>query len=52
MPALNKNTLTQAVDLPTWEWTRFAPAVSSALSSSCSADNGNFLASEYGRYLY
>lgn len=52
MPALNKNTLTQAVDLPTWEWTRFAPAVSSALSSTCSADNGNFLAAEHGRYLY
>jgi hypothetical protein len=52
MPALNKNTLTQAVDLPTWEWTRFAPAVSSAISSSCSADNGNFLASEHGRYIY
>lgn len=52
MPALNKNTLTQAVDLPTWEWTRFAPAVSSALSSSCSADNGNFLPSEHGRYIY
>jgi hypothetical protein len=52
MPALNKNTLTQQVDLPTWEWTRFAPAVSSAISSSCSADNGNFLASEHGRYLY
>jgi hypothetical protein len=52
MPALNKNTLTQGVDLPTWEWTRFAPAVSSALSSSCSADNGNFLQSEHGRYIY
>lgn len=52
MPALNKNTLTQAVDLPTWEWTRFAPAVSSALSSTCSADNGNFLPSEHGRYIY
>jgi hypothetical protein len=52
MPALNKNTLTQGVDLPTWEWTRFAPAVSSAISSSCSADNGNFLPSEHGRYIY
>lgn len=52
MPALNKNTLTPQVDLPTWEWTRFAPAVSSAISSSCSADNGNFLASEHGRYIY
>jgi hypothetical protein len=52
MPALNKTTLTQQVDLPTWEWTRFAPAVSSAVSSSCSADNGNFLPSEHGRYIY
>jgi hypothetical protein len=52
MPTLNKNTLTRQVDLPTWEWTRFAPAVSSALSSSCSADNGNFLPSEHGRYIY
>jgi hypothetical protein len=52
MPTLNKNTLTRQVDLPTWEWTRFAPAVSSALSSTCSADNGNFLPSEHGRYIY
>lgn len=52
MPFLNKNTLTPQVDLPTWEWTRFAPAVSSAVSASCSADNGNFLAAEHGRYLY
>jgi hypothetical protein len=52
MPALNKNTSIQQVDLPTWEWTRFAPAVSSAISSTCSADNGNFLPSEHGRYIY
>ena len=52
MPALNKNTLGKQVDLPTWEWTRFAPAVSSAVSSTCYADNGNFLASEHGRYIY
>jgi hypothetical protein len=52
MPTLNKNTLTRQVDLPTWEWTRFAPAVSSAISSTCSADNGNFFPSEHGRYLY
>lgn len=52
MPALNKNTLTQGVDLPTWEWTRFAPNVSSAISSTCSADNSNFLPSEHGRYIY
>jgi len=52
MPTLTKNTLTNAVDLPTWEWTRFAPEVSSAISSTCSADNGNFLPSEHGRYIY
>jgi hypothetical protein len=52
MPALNKNTLAKQVDLPSWEWTRFAPAASSAISSSCSADNGNFLPSEHGRYIY
>ena len=52
MPALTANTLTRQVDLPTWEWTRFAPAVSSALSSTCSADNGNFLPEEHGRYIY
>ncbi len=52
MPALTSNTLTPQVDTPVWEWTRFAPAVSSALSSTCSADNGNFLPSEHGRYIY
>jgi len=52
MPALIANTLARQVDTPVWEWTRFAPAVSSALSSTCSADNGNFLPSEHGRYIY
>ena len=52
MSALNKNTLQRQVDLPTWEWTRFAPAVSSAISSTCSADNGDFLQTEHGRYIY
>lgn len=52
MPALNKNTLTRQVDMPVWEWTRFAPAVSSAVSSTCSADNGDFLQTEHGRYIY
>jgi hypothetical protein len=51
MPALSKNTLTPQVDLPTWEWCRFAPAVSAAVSSSCSADNSEFSA-EHGRYIY
>ena len=52
MPALSKNTLTRQVDMPVWEWTRFAPAVSSAVSSTCSADNGDFLQTEHGRYIY
>jgi len=52
MPALTSNTLTRQVDMPTWEWTRFAPAVSSAISSSCIADNGDFLPDEHGRYIY
>lgn len=52
MPTLSNNTLTPQVDLPTWEWTRFAPAVSSAIASTCSADNPNFLSTEHGRYIY
>jgi hypothetical protein len=52
MPALTSNTLTRQVDLPTWEWTRFAPAVSSGISSTCAADNGNFLPEQHGRYIY
>lgn len=52
MPALTSNTLMKQVDIPTWEWTRFAPAVSSAISSTCAADNGNFLPEEHGRYIY
>lgn len=52
MPALTSNTLTRQVDLPTWEWCRFAPAVSSAISSTCAADNGDFLEAEHGRYIY
>jgi hypothetical protein len=52
MPALTSNTLTKQVDMPTWEWTRFAPAVSSAIASTCSADNGNFMPEEHGRYIH
>lgn len=52
MPALSKNTLTKQVDLPVWEWCRFAPAVSSAISSTCAADNSDFLQDEHGRYIY
>lgn len=52
MPVIATNTLTRQVDLPTWEWTRFAPAVSTAISSTCAADNGDFLQAEHGRYIY
>jgi len=52
MPALTKNTLSTQVDLPSWEWTRFAPAVSSALSSTCAPDNMGFMQTEHGRYIY
>lgn len=45
------NTLKTQVDLPVWEWTRFAPAVSSAISSACSADNSNYHPT-HGRYIY
>ena len=45
------NNLKKQVDLPVWEWCRFAPAVSSALSSTCTADNSNFNVIS-GRYIY
>mgnify|MGYP000042904911 CR=1 FL=1 len=45
------NNLKKQVDLPVWEWCRFAPAVSSALSSSCAADNSLFT-TQHGRYIY
>jgi len=50
-PKLTTNTLIRQVDLPTWEWIRQMPAVSSALSSGCTAHNGNFHPS-HGRYVY
>jgi hypothetical protein len=46
------NTLKKQVDLPVWEWTRFAPLVSSALSCSCAPDNTSFNAATHGRYIY
>lgn len=52
MPTIASNTLSLQTDIPTWEWTRFAPAVSSAISSTCAADNGDFNQAEYGRYIY
>ena len=49
--ALSNNQLRVQVDTPAWEWCRFAPAVSSALSCSCTADNSNFNTVS-GRYIY
>lgn len=43
--------LRKQVDLPTWEQLRFAPAVSSALSAACSADNPDYN-EDFGRYIY
>ena len=45
------NTLKKQVDLPVWEQLRFAPAVSAAVTSACSADNSLF-SEENGRYIY
>lgn len=45
------NTLRTQVDLPVWEWLRFAPANSSGLSCTCAADNSNYHP-QHGRYLH
>ena len=45
------NALKKQLDIPVWEWTRFAPAVSSAISCTCNADNSLFH-SQHGRYIY
>ena len=45
------NSLRTQVDLPVWEWMRFAPAVSSAISSTCTADNATWTARD-SRYIY
>lgn len=45
------NNLRKQVDLPSWEQLRFAPAITSALSSSCSADNPD-LHESHARYIY
>ncbi len=45
------NTLKNQVDIPVWEWCRLAPGVSSALSSTCTADNSLYHVS-FGRYIY
>jgi len=45
------NTLRKQIDLPVFEWTRFAPAVSTAVSSACAADGAIFSVIQ-GRYIY
>lgn len=46
-----QNNLRVQLDLPTWEWMRFAPAVSAATSSSCSTENSLYH-EQHGRYIY
>ena len=45
------NTLKKQIDLPVFEWTRFAPAVSSAISSTCASD-ANVTSANAGRFIY
>ena len=45
------NSLRKQVDRPAWEWLRFAPVVSSAISCSTIAQNANFHV-QHGRYIY
>lgn len=52
MAALKENNLTAQFTMPVWEMLRFSPIVSSALSSTCSADNSDFFQGEHGRYIY
>jgi hypothetical protein len=48
---LTSNMLVKQVDLPTWEWLRFAPTASAGTSSSTSAMNESFHA-QHGRFVY
>jgi hypothetical protein len=45
------NNLKKQVDIPVWEWCRLVPAVSSAVSATCAADNSLYHVS-FGRYIY
>ena len=49
--SLTTNSLRVQVDTPIWEWCRTAPAVSTAISTSTTADSaiGNPI---HGRYIY
>jgi len=45
------NNLKKQVDIPVWEWCRFAPTASSTVSSTCMADNSLYHVT-FGRYIY
>lgn len=45
------NNLRKQVDLPTWEFLRVCPTISSAISTTATADNSLFHV-EQGRYIY
>ncbi len=45
------NTLRKQVDLPIWEWLRFAPIASAVPSASCAANNSQYNL-VHGRYVY
>ena len=45
------NNLRKQVDLPVWEWLRFAPVASAVPSCSCSANSPQYNAI-HGRYIY
>jgi len=50
MPSL-VNTLRKAVDLPIFEWLRFAPIASALPSASCAANNSQYNV-VHGKYIY
>lgn len=45
------NTLRRQVDLPIWEWLRFAPIASAVPSATCAANNSQYNP-VHGRYIY
>ena len=45
------NNLRKQVDIPVWEWLRFAPVASAVPSASCSANNPQYNPI-HGRYIY
>lgn len=51
MAKLTSNKLVPQVHLPQWQWTRQAPVVSAAGSSSCNAKNSTYHET-HGRFIY